>query len=69
MKKITMDDEYLFSGDYMILGEETTLRLRGGNADDYEKLTMPILERIPDGRKICPGHGPSYVKGEENEPH
>ncbi|MBE6029312.1 MAG: MBL fold metallo-hydrolase [Clostridiales bacterium] len=66
---ITMDNEFLFSGDYMLLGEETTLRLRGGNAEDYEKLTMPILEKIPDGIKICPGHGPSYVKGEEHEPH
>lgn len=62
---ITMDDDYLFTGDYMLLGEETTLRLRGGNAEDYEAFAVPILERVPDGMNVCPGHGPTYVKGEE----
>ena len=66
---ITMDDEYLFTGDYMLLDDETTLRLRGGSPEDYENIAIPIMKSIPDGIKVCPGHGPSYVKGEENEPH
>ena len=66
---ITMDDEYVFTGDYMLLGEETTLRLRGGDPQAYEAVAVPVIEKIPDGMKICPGHGPSYVKGEEHEPH
>ena len=66
---ITMDDEYLFTGDYMLLDDETTLRLRGGSPEDYENIAIPIMESIPNGIKVCPGHGPSYIKGEENEPH
>lgn len=62
---ITMDQEFVFSGDYMLFGEEPTLRLRGGNADDYETITLPIINQIPDGMKIFPGHGPTYIKGEE----
>lgn len=62
---ITMDEEYVFTGDYMLLGEETTLRLRGGDPKAYEAVAVPVIDRIPDGRKICPGHGPSYIKGEE----
>ena len=64
---ITLDNEYCFTGDYMLLNEETTLRLRGGNEEDYRNITMPILEMIPDGTKICPGHGVSYTKGYDTE--
>ncbi|MGX8774420.1 MAG: MBL fold metallo-hydrolase [Bacillota bacterium] len=66
---ITMDGEYLFTGDYMLLDDETTLRLRGGDPEAYENIAIPIMQKIPDGIKVCPGHGPSYVKGEDNEPH
>ena len=66
---ITMDDEYGFTGDYMLLDDETTLRLRGGDPEAYENIAIPIMQSIPNGMKVCPGHGPSYVKGEENEPH
>ena len=66
---ITMDDEYVFTGDYMLLDDETTLRLRGGDPEAYENIAIPIMQSIPNGMKVCPGHGPSYVKGEENEPH
>ena len=64
---ITLDGEYCFTGDYMLLDEEPTLRLRGGNEEDYRNITVPILEMIPDGTKICPGHGLSYTKGHETE--
>ena len=64
---IGLDDEYVFTGDYMLLGEETTLRLRGGDPVAYEKIAVPLIEQIPDGTKVCPGHGPSYVKGQEDE--
>ena len=64
---ITLDDAYCFTGDYMLLDEDPTLRLRGGNEEDYERITESILEDIPDGTKICPGHGVSYIKGHEAE--
>lgn len=62
---ITLDDACCFTGDYMFLDEEPTLRLRGGNEEDYRKITVPVLEAIPNGIRICPGHGASYTKGRE----
>lgn len=62
---ITLDDEYYFTGDYMILRENPTLRLRGGSEEDYRIIAEPILEKIPDGAEILPGHGDSYTKGRE----
>lgn len=64
---ITMDGEYCFTGDYMLLHEEPTLRLRGGNEEDYRNIAEPILKKISDGVRIYPGHGPSYIKGREGE--
>ena len=62
---ITLDDAYYFTGDYMILRENPTLRLRGGSEEDYRIIAEPILEKIPDGAEILPGHGDSYTKGRE----
>ncbi len=64
---ITLDGRYVFTGDYMILNEEPTLRLKGGDPESYETITAPLLNQMPDGMKICPGHGPSYLKGREGE--
>lgn len=64
---ITLDGKYCFTGDYMLLHEEPTLRLRGGNEEDYRNIAEPILQKIPDGVHIYPGHGPSYIKGREGE--
>jgi len=64
---ITLDGEYYFTGDYLIAGEEPTLRLRGGSEEDYKEVAWPILAAVPDGAQIFPGHGPAYVKGQEGE--
>ncbi len=64
---ITLDETYCFTGDYMLLNEETTLRLRGGSEEDFFKITAPIIDRIPEGMVIHPGHGSSYIKGREGE--
>lgn len=59
---IFLDEAALFSGDYLLPGEETVLRLPGGSAADYEALTRPFLEALPAGLLIHPGHGESYRK-------
>lgn len=64
---ITLDGEHCFTGDYMLFNEETTLRLRGGSEEDFVKITEPIINQIPDGMTIHPGHGQSYIKGQEGE--
>ena len=64
---ITLDGEHCFTGDYMLLNEETTLRLRGGSEEDFTMITEPIIDKIPKGTIIHPGHGVTYVKGQEGE--
>lgn len=64
---ITMDQGNVFTGDYLIQGEEEITRLKGGSQKDYEFLARPWLEGIPEGSRIFPGHGPAYVKGETGD--
>ena len=62
-----MDDSLVFTGDYLIYGEEEITRLKGGSTEDYNSIARPVLEAIPQGRKIYPGHGIVYRKGMEQE--
>ena len=57
----------VFTGDYLIYGEEEILRLKGGSSEDYEAVARPVLEQIPDGTWICPGHGPVYRMGDQSD--
>ena len=63
---ITMDDTCMFTGDYMLFNDLITLRLRGGSEEDFYNIAKPILDKIPEGMKIYPGHGKAYTKGEED---
>ena len=63
---IMMDDDSVFTGDYVIDGKEEVLRLKGGSEEDFERYTRPVLDSIPAGVHIYPGHGPVYVKGQNN---
>ena len=51
----------VFTGDYLIKDEEEVLRLKGGSADDFYEFTKPVLDEIPKGTHIYPGHGPDYL--------
>ena len=64
---IWLDESHVFSGDYLILEEKEITRLKGGSTEDYENIARPVLEQIPDGIRICPGHGPMYEKGQQDE--
>lgn len=50
----------LFSGDYLIPGEQVITRLPGGDGEEYEKYARPWLKTVQDGTVICPGHGLIY---------
>lgn len=62
---ILMDQEVLFSGDYLIPGEKPNLSLRTSCTSDYEAVTRPWLSRLPDGLHIYPGHGSPYTLTKE----
>ena len=57
---IFLDEKAFFSGDYLIPGEEPLLRFPGGDADSYEKITVPVLRSLPEGIRIYPGHGEPF---------
>lgn len=57
---IFLDEIVLFSGDYLIPGEEPILRFPGGDAESFEKITEPFLRSLPAGIRICPGHGEPF---------
>ncbi len=59
---ISVDDNIVFTGDYMFFDSKGTLRLKGGSEEDYERYTVPLLESIPIGSRIYPGHGQNYTK-------
>lgn len=60
-----LDETTLFSGDYLIPGEEVILRLPGGSAEDYLQAAKPFLASLPLGLRICPGHGAPYTLTEK----
>lgn len=57
---IWMDDKRLFSGDYLILGEEDLTGFPGGSKEDYLNYTKKWIDQLPSGLEICPGHGERY---------
>ncbi len=66
---IKMNEDIVFTGDYLIYKEEEVLRLKGGSQEDFDKYTKPILAAIPKGTRIYPGHGPVYYAGMEEMPY
>lgn len=59
---ITLDEDTVFTGDYMFFDKEETLRLKGGSEEEYYAKAKPILDSIPEGSHIYPGHGKDYIK-------
>lgn len=63
-------DGILFSGDYLLPKDKVVTRLPGGSEEEYEAYAKPWLSRIPDGMRICPGHGePFLMSGKVREYH
>ena len=53
----------IFSGDTILL-EDTFLKFDGGDEEEFNCITMPIIRRIPDSTRIFPGHGDVFRMGE-----
>ena len=62
---LILDRTRVFSGDYLLPGEEVVTRLPGGNQADYEKKAKPFLRKLPLGMHVYPGHGTSFVLNDE----
>lgn len=54
---ILFDKECMFSGDTLVTGHETILRLPGGSKKDFVEITMPFLNSLDSELMVYPGHG------------
>ena len=54
---ILFDKECMFSGDTLVTGHETILRLPGGSKKDFAEITMPLLNSLDGEWMVYPGHG------------
>lgn len=60
---ILFDDEYVFTGDYMIPDVPVILRFSGGSKEEYKNKTLPVLLNLSTELMIMPGHGEAYRRG------
>lgn len=53
---ILVDGKILFSGDTLVTGHETILRLPGGSKKDFASITLPYLKSLDKEIMVYPGH-------------
>ena len=53
-------NDVFFSGDILLEGKEIELRLPGGSKKKWEEHGKSIIDSIPNGTMIYPGHFSSY---------
>lgn len=63
---VALDGEYYFSGDSILKNVATECGLPGGSKNDWEKISIPIINRIPKGATIYPGHLNAFVWADTN---
>ena len=56
---ICFDDNYVFTGDYMIPDTPVILRFPGGSEVAYRQRSLPYLLSLKGYMRIMPGHGKS----------
>lgn len=54
---IIIDQKYIFTGDSLVGGNKVITRLPGGSRKEYNEITRPFLEGLPEDMIIFPGHG------------
>ena len=58
---IVMDEKVLFSGDTLVTGHDTILRLPGGSIKDFYQITVPYLKGLNSDIVVYPGHGDTQL--------
>lgn len=59
---IYLDEGSFFSGDSLLEGKETELRLPGGSKKQWREVGEPRINAVPEGTVIYPGHFGKFVK-------
>lgn len=58
---IFLDSNYFFSGDSLIENAEIELRLPGGSRDEWNSTGRAVIEFLPCGITVFPGHFSSFT--------
>lgn len=61
---ITLDHQFVFTGDTLVGGAKIITRLPGGSKKAYLEYTKGYLEELPSNTDIFPGHGEPGKIGE-----
>ncbi len=64
---IFLDENIMFSGDTLVTGYATILRLPGGSKKDFYDVTIPYLKNFDREILVYPGHGESQRLGNYKE--
>ncbi len=54
-------DDVFFSGDSLLEGKEIELRFPGGNRRKWEDIGKRVIDSIPNGTKVYPGHFDGFI--------
>lgn len=58
---ILLDNRYLFSGDTLFEDRPIELRFPGGNAKKWKERSEIIINQLPDGLQVFPGHFGTFI--------
>lgn len=58
---VFLDNNIFFSGDSLLEGRDIELRFPGGSKKLWEETGKKVIESIPKGTLICPGHFKEFV--------
>lgn len=61
---IFLDENILFSGDSLVTGYPTVLRLPGGSKKDFRSVALPFFESLDQEMMVYPGHGERQKLGQ-----
>ena len=61
---IIIDNKLFFSGDSLLKNVHVTTSLPGGSKKDYRSITVPLIKALPNETLVYPGHGESFILGE-----
>ena len=65
---IILDGDILFSGDSLVTGYPTILRLPGGSKKDFHSVTIPFFDSLDQETMVYPGHGERQPLGQYGLP-
>ena len=66
---IHIKDIGVYTGDSLLLDDETFLKFDGGDEEKFRNITVPLLNAIPEDSMIFPGHGRVFQKKDWKRDH